>query len=628
LVEIRILPGRSEEAEYRVELRVLGGPEFRGTLRLDTAGLLAEASPEGYGLTLGQALFAGNALGVGYREAIANAGRLRVRLQIDPPELLSVHWERMYHPLAGEWLPLGSTGDTPFSRYVPVQRWGRPSPIAQRPLRTLAVIASPADLDEYELDLIPDEERAALHSLLDGLPGLEVTYLESGSPNRGWGAQPPTLKQVRQALAQDYHLVHFLCHGAQTRGGTVLYLEGEDGTVDPVNGSEQLPPAFAALASRPVFCFLAACESAKRSAYDAFAPLGPALVERGGLQAVVAMSDRVGVKTARSFTGQFYARLLDHGMVDLALNQARALVQDEWDWGAPVLFSRLPDNQILDLALEEAWLDFEPLPFEPETITIPAGPFLMGSPPGPGVPVHETPQHEVDLPHYRIGKYPVTNREYAEFLVRNYKEDYKPKQVGWLIDQLPEGKEDHPVVGVSWHDARAYCGWLSEATGRTYRLPTEAEWEKAARGSQGWIYPWGNDWSDGLCTAITASAHTTPVVKVGSDPEEIEPYYPEAASPSGCCDMVGNVQEWTSTVWGSDENVNKYPYPYEAGKDGREDPEAEKYMSPVYRVYRGGSLATQGDGLTGKDRLRCAARGRSDSETEVPWRGFRVVCGV
>ena len=200
-VEIRVFPGRSEEAEYPVALRVAGGPEFQGRLRLDKAALLAkEASPKDYGLALGQALFGDDALGDGYQQAMANAQRLRVRLQIDPPELLLVRWERLYHPLAGRWLPLGSTGDTPFSRYVPVQRWGRPSPVTQRPLRLLAVIASPADLDDYKLDPIPDEERDALHGVLDGLPGLEVTYLESGSADLGGRAQPPTLNRERQAL--------------------------------------------------------------------------------------------------------------------------------------------------------------------------------------------------------------------------------------------------------------------------------------------------------------------------------------------------------------------------------------------------------------------------------------------
>jgi hypothetical protein len=99
---------------------------------------------------------------------------------------------------------------------------------------------------------------------------------------------------------------------------------------------------------QPLQCFLAACETAARERHEAFLPLGPALVERGGASAAVAMSDRVGLETARLFTGQYYTRLLTHGVADLAMNEARALVQDQWDWGVPVLFCRLQDSQLID----------------------------------------------------------------------------------------------------------------------------------------------------------------------------------------------------------------------------------------------------------------------------------------
>jgi hypothetical protein len=169
---------------------------------------------------------------------------------------------------------------------------------------------------------------------------------------------PPTLDRLRQALAGGYHVVHFLCHGAATPSGTVLYLQDETGAVRWVT-TDQLVSTFKALRQRPLLCFLAACETAARGRSDAFVPLGPALVAEGGVQAVVAMSERVGVGSARQFTAQFYARLLKHGVVDLAVNEARALVQDEWDWGVPVLFSRLPDNQLLDFpvaAISEGYL--------------------------------------------------------------------------------------------------------------------------------------------------------------------------------------------------------------------------------------------------------------------------------
>jgi formylglycine-generating enzyme required for sulfatase activity len=247
-----------------------------------------------------------------------------------------------------------------------------------------------------------------------------------------------------------------------------------------------------------------------------------------------------------------------------------------------------------------------PLPYEPETVLIPAGPFLMGSTPGRDVSAYETPQHEVTLPAYRIGKYAVTNAQYAEFLKRERSEpEYTPRRAGWLLGEPPAAKLDHPVVGISWHDAQAYCAWLSQATGRTYRLPTEAEWEKAARGTDGRLYPWGDDWAAGRCNA--GSGGTAPVTAC-----------PEGASPYGCWDMTGNVEQWTHTLWGSTENKNDFPYPYQAG-DGREDLAADQYMPGAYRVVRGAAFNAE------PARLRCSARGCSDHETEVTWRGFRVV---
>ena len=349
-LEIRLYAPPTPGGSYPVEGTVQGWRGFpRCTVQLDDASLRTlDADSNAYGKALGLALFADDALGVPYREALAaiqaRGGGLRVRLRIDPPELHSLHWERIYHPLAGEWHPLGSTAITPFSRYVPAQQWDRPSPTTQRPLRMLAVIASPANLGQYSLDQIDPEERQALHVTLEALADVEVTYLESST------VHPPTLNTIRKELADGYHLVHILCHGAHAEGDTALYLEDETGQVKSL-ASEKLVSAFKAVKAPPVLCFLAACESAKQGRHDAFVPLGPALVEDGGVQAVVAMSDRVGLGTAQTFGGQFYARLLAHGVVDLAVNEARALVQDEWDWGVPVLFSRLPDNQLIDFPI-------------------------------------------------------------------------------------------------------------------------------------------------------------------------------------------------------------------------------------------------------------------------------------
>jgi formylglycine-generating enzyme required for sulfatase activity len=605
-VEIRIFAAGAGENDFPVELRVLGGgPDFGGTLHLDMTRLLElAASPQDYGLALGKALFADEALGDGYRETAAAAqahdAGLQVRLRIDPPELRALRWERIYHPWAGEWVPLGCTAATPFSRYVPAQQWGRAAPATQRPLRMLAIVASPADLRKYGWDPILKEERDALRSTLDGLPEVAVTYLETGI------ATAPTLKQIRQALAEGYQLVHFMCHGAYTEGQTVLYLEKDDGTVDPVV-TGRLVGEFAGLATKPGLCFLAACETAERGRHDGFAPLGPALVKVGGVPAVVAMSDRVGVRTAQLFAGQFYARLLAHGMVDLAVNQARTLVRDEWDWGVPVLFSRLRDNKLLAVETRE----FKP--FKLETVYVPAGPFVMGSPPGEDPVEGPWIQHEVVLPAYWIGKYPVTNAQYAEFVAEHPKR--RPDAVaGWSYIKPPQDKLDHPVVGVSWHNAQAYCTWLGEETGHTCRLPTEAEWEKAARGDQdSRIYPWGDELTADHCNYN--SSQTTPVDR-----------YDKGKSPYACYDMVGNVREWTSTLWGTNWRRAQFTYPYD--RDEREPREPDERQNrpellgaslAAFRIWRGGAY----DDRT--DYLGCSARGYCPGDRSLGNLGFRVV---
>ena len=341
-----------------VRLEIPGWRYFPPTrVKLDTAALLAVSSdPNLYGQALGKALFAGKALGIPYKETLAAVqGRgdgLRVKLLVDSPDLQEIHWERIFHPIAGEWQPLGSTAVTPFSRYIRPQQWDRPLPVTTRPLSMLVVIASPANLDSgFRLDPVSAEERAWLHHALDQIPDLSVTYLESGTP------YPPTLNEIRKQLANGYHFVHFLCHGAKMPAGTGLFLEDDHGQVEPVDQT-RLVQAFKVLNTPPVLVFLAACESAKRSREDAMLPLGPALVEDGGIQAVVAMTAKVGLKVAQVFSAQFYARLLNHGLVDLAVNESRALVQDDWDWGVPVLFSRLDDNQLIDFPIGQLYSNY------------------------------------------------------------------------------------------------------------------------------------------------------------------------------------------------------------------------------------------------------------------------------
>jgi formylglycine-generating enzyme required for sulfatase activity len=123
----------------------------------------------------------------------------------------------------------------------------------------------------------------------------------------------------------------------------------------------------------------------------------------------------------------------------------------------------------------------------------------------------------------------------------------------------------------SWLDAIAYCGWLSEVTGKAYGLPSEAEWEKRARGTDGRIYPWGNRWDATRCNSQKGrQGNTTPVAA-----------YPEGASPYGLLDMVGNVWEWIRSVWGH--------YPDPTGLRERARGENLKADRNKPRVRRGGA---------------------------------------
>ncbi len=195
----------------------------------------------------------------------------------------------------------------------------------------------------------------------------------------------------------------------------------------------------------------------------------------------------------------------------------------------------------------------------PPVVTVPPGPFLMGSAirKDKQTSDSEWPQHTVTLAEYHIGTYPLTVAEYACFVQavqQSEPNELITKEYGWGLawqTQLTE-RAEHPVVHVSWEDVLAYTQWLAQLTGDDWRLPTEAEWEKAARGTDGRRYPWGYLWDRSRANTNDGGPHmTTPV---GS--------YPSGASPYGAQDMAGNVWEWTST--------NYKPYPYRTN-DGREN---------------------------------------------------------
>ncbi len=203
----------------------------------------------------------------------------------------------------------------------------------------------------------------------------------------------------------------------------------------------------------------------------------------------------------------------------------------------------------------------------PPVCAVPASRFPMGSDKGkdPRAWGDELPQTSIPVAAFEIAAYPVTVAEYAHAVQAGAvpappgKDD---ERYGWKQQQQ---HPDHPVVRVSWREATAYCTWLAKTTGQPWRLPSEAEWEKAARGTDGRIYPWGNQWDKTKANIGDGSpGETTPVgayAKMGD------------ASPYECHDMTGNISEWCNSVF--------RPYPYDALKC--------EMNSDNTRVLRGGS---------------------------------------
>ena len=195
-----------------------------------------------------------------------------------------------------------------------------------------------------------------------------------------------------------------------------------------------------------------------------------------------------------------------------------------------------------------------PVKVEVPMIAIPAGEFTMGSD-------HEVerPPHTVSVEAFEIDQFEVTSEEFAKFVEgTGYVTDAeKAGDMSWRF--YAKDKPRHPVVKASWNDAKAFCEW----TGK--RLPTEAEWEKAARGTEGFVYPWGNDWDVNKANVKEAGYRGTTIV--GS--------FPSGGSPYGVMDMAGNVAEWT-TDWFQ-------PYPGYPGGDSE-----AQYFGEKYRVIRGG----------------------------------------
>ena len=330
--------------------------------------------------------------------------------------------------------------------------------------------------------------------------------------------------------------------------------------------------------------------------------LGQRLIERDGQcdSLIEAVSECGG--TARAESALLAASLLTQGSEGDAAGPWRRRIRDDllriategtlpaaWRHAAGRHLARLGDPRDLEALLP-----------------VSSGPFVMGT----KLHANAEPPHRLQLNGFRIGKYPVTNGSYVRFVEATGRR--------WISEdgRHPE-RANAPAVNLTWEDARAYCEWLTGAWTRQgridrleiVRLPTEPEWEKAARGHQpgakdSCVYPWQGHWQADRTNAEEEGLNDTCAVGL----------YPKGVSPYGCHDMCGQVWEWTSSLWGEDMTSPAFAYPYR--EDGREDVGAGP---KVRRVLRGGCFSS------GRAKACCAYRGSLEPNGFWRGNGFRIV---
>ena len=249
------------------------------------------------------------------------------------------------------------------------------------------------------------------------------------------------------------------------------------------------------------------------------------------------------------------------------------------------------------------------LPAHDEMVLVPAGPFLMGSDKKADSKAYlaEMPQHTVHLDAYEIDKHEVTTVQFLKFVLAK---DRAPL-IDWRYDggNFQDTMVNHPVMHVSWQDAADYCAWAGK------RLPTEAEWEKAARGGDGRIYPWGNQPAGLSRSNFGRSGLSGPV---RDRPERLMLYppiisvdkYENAVSPYGVFQMAGNVAEWVADWYDKDY--------YKTAPD--KNPKGPE--KGTQRAFRGGSW------IDSTPSVRVAQRNGTEPNTRMNWLGFRCARDV
>ncbi len=492
-----------------------------------------EIDPAGYGEALAGQLLAEPAVRAFFDQALAVAASQRIPLHLrlfisgDAEALHSLRWETLRLPgssapvAVGEWVC--------FSRYLDSAGWRPANAPQQGSLRALLAVASPDVTGTTLAEVRTGDELAAARAGLAGIPAAELA-------TRGQVTLPNLLARLRDGC----DILYLVAHGMLADGEPYVLLEDEQGGRAWTAGAE-LAARLGEMARLPSLVVLVSCQSAGTGESEptgqdggALAGLGPRLAAAGA-PAVVAMQGNLTMTTAAAFMPVFLRELRRDGQVDRAMAVARGAVRDRPDWWMPVLFTRVIDGRLWLPASPDALPEIPRQNFEPETVYIPEGSFRMGSD-DPAALAWEGPPINVHLPAYRIGLRPVSHREFARFVGEEKR--LAAAEWGWQGQKPPAELLDRPITGVTWYDALAYCRWLSQATKRTYILPSEAQWEQAAAGTY------------------------------------------------GCQDMLDGAPEWTSSLWGERRKEPDPAYAHPGDDAERNDLTA---AGVVRRIYRGGA---------------------------------------
>jgi formylglycine-generating enzyme required for sulfatase activity len=492
-----------------------------------------------------------NSLGI----ADGQGKRLRLKLLIDE-NLWTLPWEWLYY--SGPVRGIETSFPFALSRYTSIVRYmgniGENSllPIIQPPIQMLVVIANPKN---YPIDLSETIEREK-----ENLENSLKPLIDSGVLHIEWIEGSNTLQKLENILffsTEGPHIIHFICHGERDHIGP--YLVFEDNSSNTMN--VRFEGLGYSLQNRPSLrlIVLNGCQ---------LADMATKFVKEFQIPAVIAMKFLVSFRAAETFSFRFYASLAKGEPVDAAVRDACSLIKtaDDLEWGTPVVVVGAYGGKIFDVPIPPSVSSLPksvvtptvPIPSTMEEdllVLIPAGHFIRGLTDDQiaylenrypmiknlGEVLKENYAQSVYLPGFYMDRYEVTNKQFEEFVkMTNYvtEAERNGEYPTWRSLAGP-GKEHHPVVCVSWNDAVEYCKWRSQVEGRKVRLPTADEWEKAARGTDGRFYPWGNVFDPSKChTAESARDEemTAPVTR-----------YAHVESPYGVRDLIGNAAEWTST---------------------------------------------------------------------------------